>query len=88
VKLHFTKTSYPVFAKQKYPFLVKLLSSERRFGLIQKQVYFGEVTLHQKLLQGFCAAKIFLWSSFLFKRKVVRKRFNPKQVYFGEVLVK
>jgi hypothetical protein len=41
-----------------------------------KQVYFGDVTLHQKLLPGFCAAKIilFLWSSFLYERKVVGKR--------------
>jgi len=36
--------------------------------LEKKQVYFGEVTLHQKQVRRFCAAKItlFLCSSFLF----------------------
>jgi hypothetical protein len=47
VKWNFTKSKYPVFAKQNNPFLVKLLSLERRFietsnllekGLIQKYV--------------------------------------------------
>jgi len=54
-------------------FLVELLFLEK--GLIQKQVYFGAVTLHQKQLPCFCAAKIsFLGKASFFRKKVFAQR--------------
>jgi hypothetical protein len=44
-------------------------------GLIKKNSLFGKVALYQNQAPSFCAAKIilFLWSSFLYERKVVGK---------------
>jgi len=74
VKWNFTKTNCVVsFCAAKIFFLGKASFFRKKVWFNPKQVYFAEVTLHQKHVRCFCAAKIimFLWSSFLYERKVV-----------------
>jgi len=58
------------------------LNGQKSFN--PKNTLFGDVELHQKQISCFCEAKIimFLWSSFLYERKVVGEDFFLKESFF------